>query len=140
MPRTNPHRSAYEQAYLDWYQGAGTYAGVPFAPEPFAQLIRQQHPHLPNLAAAMLRCTRAWHSEAYSHLVAPNDRRHGSGGAFWLRHPQLGILLVDLARDGAIIGIEYHHRLPSMEDPALEPLEAWLARLAPLTAHLHIVP
>jgi hypothetical protein len=34
--------AAYEQDYLDWHQHTGPYAGVPFDPRTFTQLVREQ--------------------------------------------------------------------------------------------------
>lgn len=134
MQPNNQHLRAYEQDYLNWYNRAGTYAGVPFDPRPFAQLIHEQHPDRPQWAEAMLRCTRAWHrEELYSYVVSPYDkdgRLHGGG--FWLHHPQLGTLLVDLLDDGSIRGIEYHGRFGA--DRYQQPLETLLPRLARVTS------
>lgn len=140
MQALHPHVARYQQDYLDWHTRSGIYAGVPFDPRPFALLIRAQYPGRPLWAAAMERCTRAWHRTVYTHLRSPYDKeRTLYGGGFWLQHPHLGTLLVDLTGQGDISGIEYHARLRYLDDPTAEPLESVLARLAPVTSALSSV-
>ena len=87
----------------------------PFDPQELADLTRQQHPGKPKLANAFLQCTRQWpEGEFYIRLVDPKEFvPYGSG--FWLQCPKLGELLIDVAEDGRLMGIEYMDRVM---DPA----------------------
>lgn len=127
------HLSAYEREYLAWYEREQDTVGEPFDPQPFVDAARAQYPDHPELAAAFARCTGAWHrSRLYTYLRMPADRkaRWHFIGSFWLQHPTLGKLLVDLLQDpddGAQVcigGIEYFDRLGEVDACAAWECEA----------------
>ncbi len=123
--------SAYERDYITWYQRTVDHAGTPFDPAALANLVRAQHPTLPQLAQALERATAIWpRNTFYSYFLSYMDRRQHWHFlfSFPLHHPVLGDLVVDAVRDPrqpermAIGGVEYLSRvmgrLPDV-DPAI---------------------
>ncbi|HNR55238.1 MAG TPA: hypothetical protein PKJ19_08735 [Flavobacteriales bacterium] len=118
------HLSAYEREYLAWYEREQDTVGEPFDTQPFVDAALAQYPGQPELAAAFARRTGAWHrSRLYTYLRMPADRkaRWHFIGSFWLQHPDLGKLLVDLLKDpddaaqACIGGFEYFDRLGEVD-------------------------
>ncbi|MCB9163600.1 MAG: hypothetical protein H6592_04050 [Flavobacteriales bacterium] len=138
--RNNDWNSAYERDYLAWYEREQDTVGEPFDPQPFVDAAHAQYPDHPELAEAFARCTGAWHrSRLYTYLRMPADRkaRWHFIGSFWLQHPKLGKLLVDLLQDpddGAQVcigGFEYFDRLGEADE-----LEAWESEALKVLAEL----
>lgn len=109
-------RARLEQDLIQHYF-APRYQCSPFDPTALVALAKQQHPGRPEFAEALARCTQQWRkNEMYAYFADPQakDRSRYHKG-FVLDCPRQGALVVDVAVNGAIFGIEYidavkHHR------------------------------
>lgn len=110
------HLLAFEREYLDWYTRSTDTTGTPFDPTPLVEAARAQYPSKPEWAMAFALCTRRWErSELYTYFISPPDKRArwSYAGGFFLEHPVLGTVTVDLIHDPngpggiAIGGVEW---------------------------------
>ena len=82
----------------------------PYDPAWLVALARKQHPDKPAIADALSRCLQATGSgTACVHFASSSQ---GVDGSEELHDPQLGLIVVDVLRDGRIGGIEIVGLLP----------------------------
>jgi hypothetical protein len=108
--------AAYDREYLEWYTRTNDTTGSPFDPASFVQALRAQYPGRPQWANAFAACTRSWdRNELYTYFLSPPDQRArwNYAGGFFLEHPVMGTVTVDLIHDPkgpggiAIGGVEW---------------------------------
>lgn len=129
--------STFEQDYLSWYKRLH-HPGTPFDPTLFVELTRAHLPQRPGVAAAMARCTRTWErSELYTSFTGPLEKRDRRFfGSFFMDHPTLGTLTVDVfqavtAPEEFIIGgFEHLDRVLGRRTSAAEMFEMGLRAMA----------
>ena len=85
-------------------------------PSRLVALAKQQHPDRPRFAAALRDCTSArWRGRGRIYLQfieVPEAERSGIvAETIPLESPVVGLLMVEVTKDGRIYGIEFYDRL-----------------------------
>ena len=129
--------NTFEEDYMRWYKRLH-HPGTPFNAAPFVELARTQMAHYPAVADAFARCTRTWErSELYTSFTGPLEKRDRRFfGSFFMDHPTLGTLTVDVfqaakAPEEFIIGgFEHLDRVLGRRTSAAEMFEMGLGAMA----------
>ena len=83
-----------------------------YDPEWLVELARSQQPDAPWLADALARCIRAaWECEAYLYFTDPKVRVASFSENIILESPTEGDLVLDIAMDRSMMGVEFLNRL-----------------------------
>ena len=110
------HQHAFERDYLAWYRRYNDTTGIPYDPTALVDAARKHHRNKPQWATAFALCTRRWdRNELYTDFLSPPDRRArwNYAGGFFMEHPVMGTITVDLIHDPngpggiAIGGVEW---------------------------------